>query len=103
MAAFISFFFSFSFSFILSNHIWHGIWGTLNDNKIEYKQGQRYRYTQLIHIQKKERKYIKQDTVSFCYGGQTNSYIFKINIQSFLRVLTLELDIISYLITLGLM
>ena len=32
-----------SSSFILSNHIWHGIWGTLSDNTIEYKQVQRYR------------------------------------------------------------
>ena len=40
--------FSSSSSFILSNHIWHGIWGPLSDNTIEYKQGQRYRYTQLI-------------------------------------------------------
>ena len=45
-------------SFILSNHIWLGIWGTLNDNTIEYKQCQRYGYMQLIHIQKKEGKYI---------------------------------------------
>ena len=47
----------FKFKFIYSlKPLWHGIWGTLSDNinKIEYKQGQRYRYTQLIHIQKKK-------------------------------------------------
>ena len=50
--------------------------------------------TQLIHKEKKKKIYITK----YCFillRRTDNSYIFKINIKSFLRVLTLELDIVS--------
>ena len=74
----------FKFKFIYSlKPLWHGIWGTLSDNKIEYKHGQRYRYTQLIHIQKK-RKEIHITNYCFILLWRTDKLIyFQITYKAF--------------------
>ena len=61
----------------------------LNRNKV------RVIGTQLIHIRKKRKKIYITKYCFILLRRTDNSYIFKINIKSFLRVLTLELDIVS--------
>ena len=61
----------------------------LNRTRLEVK----VHNTNVIKIKKKI--YTFKIQVSLCYGGQTDSYSLRINIQSFLRVLTFKIHVSS--------